>query len=94
MKLSLSIIFLVVKILAGPAPKEGEFNRRACTVGSCTCIPGTFPGLYCGFCNQVLPVMNQEFDNAHVYQCSPNGDCCDYGFRTSCGNGEGPCGDC
>ncbi|KAG0076875.1 hypothetical protein BGZ93_000800 [Podila epicladia] len=84
----LSVLALAVAVQAqGDAPQVISFGddvakaaevgstnlmKRACVYDGCRCTPSAKGGLACG--------------GSNVYQCAPNGDCCNYGFRHSCNN--------
>ncbi|KAH7356009.1 hypothetical protein BKA66DRAFT_255804 [Pyrenochaeta sp. MPI-SDFR-AT-0127] len=64
----------------------------ASTVAACPCqttgaYKVTNPGLYCGFCFQVIGP-----NDDHAYECSTSGSCRDYGRSNPCraGAGSGP----
>jgi hypothetical protein len=64
---------------------------------ACTCAHVSNPGLYCGYCAPVYSCPATSGSDTtyacsdHVYECSRTGACHDYGVRTSCRNGQGPC---
>ena len=55
--------------------------RAKCTY-DCTCEPTT-RGQYCGYCPQVTSCQDDACFT-RVYECNPEGGCCDYGPRDSC----------
>jgi hypothetical protein len=52
-------------------------------------------GQYCGNCvwsdGSGYIITAKRVDN-HVYECSPTGNCCDYGYATDCGSSTARCG--
>jgi hypothetical protein len=66
-------------------------EKRACDYNGCKCAKGTKRGQYCGYCPQVYP-LGKGGDDYDVFECNPQGGCCNYGFRKSCKAWNGPCG--
>jgi hypothetical protein len=46
----------------------------------CTCSKVSNPGLYCGYCAEVLT----GWTSSHVYECAKSGACSDYGVSSYC----------
>jgi hypothetical protein len=80
---------------------EGHLEKRTCYKTGCKCRKGFKQGLYCGLCmdknykyftvsNWGTHVGTAEFKES-VYECSPEGDCCNYGYRKSCAENNTPC---
>lgn len=71
-------------------------EKRACVTQGCTCKKGTAQGRYCYMCDAVL-TCGSEVGGAScmdsVFECNPDGGCCNYGLRNSCKGGKkDPCG--
>jgi hypothetical protein len=50
-------------------------------------------GQYCGACKwKGNWVISAKRNLKHVYECSSNGACCDYGTGSDCNTGSGRCG--
>ncbi|KAL2173452.1 uncharacterized protein P884DRAFT_273195 [Thermothelomyces heterothallicus CBS 202.75] len=72
-----------------------DLTKRACSRNGCRCLKGAPQGQYCGNCVKVATgewVITQKRNLHHVYECSPSGDCCDYGTASDCGTGHARCG--
>lgn len=82
-----ALLILGRGVLALPEARPEGVEARSCTNVGCYC-QGAHQGQYCGYCAQVLG----NWVSNNVYECSPSGACCDYGYRASCANGQGPCG--
>ena len=70
---------------------------RNCVYNGCKCST-KYPlnqGQYCGNCvwsdGSGYIITAKRVDN-HVYECSPTGNCCDYGYATDCGTSAARCG--
>ncbi|KAL2150577.1 hypothetical protein VTH82DRAFT_7140 [Thermothelomyces myriococcoides] len=71
-----------------------SLTKRQCNSG-CRCVSGLAQGQYCGNCVVVATgewVIQQGRVLDHVYECAPNGDCCDYGYANDCGGAAARCG--
>ncbi|TPX07710.1 uncharacterized protein E0L32_010606 [Thyridium curvatum] len=84
-----------VEARSGAAP--ALFAKRACNANGCRCSTKhkLKQGQYCGNCvwsNGDGYIITKKRVNNHVYECSPNGDCCDYGVAKDCGSGTARCG--
>jgi len=66
-------------------------EKRACRYNGCECKKRTKRGQYCGYCDQVT-YYGKGGDWNDVYECNPQGGCCNYGNRDSCKARKGPCG--
>ncbi|KAH6848049.1 hypothetical protein B0I37DRAFT_446190 [Chaetomium sp. MPI-CAGE-AT-0009] len=79
---------------AAPAdPNPLLLEKRACSKNGCKCVTGLRQGQYCGSCVwKGKPVISAKRNAKHVYECSPNGACCDYGTASDCNTGHGRCG--
>lgn len=74
-----------------------RLDKRQCS-GTCSCRPGTDPGLYCWSCDAVRSCTGPHSAKGgagtcgpnHIFQCSSSGACCSYGYRASCVRGT-PC---
>lgn len=67
-----TIITIVVGLLSSSV-------SAACSCQTSGTYKVTNPGLYCGFCFQVLVPSND-----HAYECSTSGACHDYGKSSKC----------
>jgi hypothetical protein len=52
----------------------------ASDAAACRCTAVSNPGLYCGFCSQVV---SGKVSN-HAYECNTSGGCYDYGVSSRC----------
>ncbi|KAG6916322.1 hypothetical protein DXG01_007372 [Tephrocybe rancida] len=65
-------------LLAGlVAASPDGVAKRACTPSKCVC--NEIQGEFCG-----TSTINPDCVKGHVYECSPSGNTCDFGIRTSC----------
>ena len=95
--------------LAAPAESENYgltdmavntlLGRAGCDYNGCKCDTKNHrkpQGQFCGGCHWPNGdwVITKKRVNSHVYECSPSGDCCDYGYAKDCAkqNGSGRCG--
>ncbi|AEO62126.1 hypothetical protein MYCTH_2113983 [Thermothelomyces thermophilus ATCC 42464] len=70
-------------------------TKRACSHNGCRCLKGAPQGQYCGNCVKVATgewVITRKRNLHHVYECSPGGDCCDYGAAGDYGTSHARCG--
>ena len=100
-----SVLFLATLALASPnpvaaeaddiSPREAapELMPRACSNNGCKCVSGLKAGLYCGNCvvGAGTYAIKTKRVKSHVYQCSSNGGCCDYGAANDCGGKSARC---
>ncbi|KAK8074798.1 hypothetical protein PG997_009461 [Apiospora hydei] len=69
----------------GLAAMNLPLEKRACT-GSCKCVRGSPPGLYCGMCSQVLS--SETGLDGQIFQCNPEGGCCSWGKSSRCAGSD------
>lgn len=67
--------------------------RRKCTYNGCKCqkLP---QGQYCGNCVLIKDgtyAVTYKRVNNHIFECNPQGGCCDYGYATDCGGLNARC---
>jgi hypothetical protein len=74
-------------------------DKRACDYNGCKCDTRNNrkpQGQFCGGCHWSNGdwVITAKRVNSHVYECSPTGKCCDYGYASDCAkqDGTGRCG--
>ncbi|KAK0709949.1 hypothetical protein B0T26DRAFT_630447, partial [Lasiosphaeria miniovina] len=68
-------------------------EKRACRDTGCKCVKGLRQGQYCGACVWKGDyVITKKRYLKHIYECSPEGDCCDYDTSSDCNTGHGRCG--
>jgi hypothetical protein len=75
-------------ILNVEASQKQALDNRAtaeCNYNGCQCSDAT-QGQYCGWCREVT-LVGKKGALGHVYECSPSGDCCDYGVADDCASG-------
>lgn len=80
---------------AREAAPLAELVPRACKKTGCKCKKGLPQDQYCGNCVLVSDgswVITEKRVNDHVYECNPNGGCCDYGYAKDCGGAKARCG--
>ena len=75
------------------AAPAAELVRRKCTYNGCKCqkLP---QGQYCGNCVLIKGgtyAVTQKRVNNHIFECNPQGGCCDYGYATDCGGLNARC---
>ncbi|KXJ88062.1 hypothetical protein Micbo1qcDRAFT_207811 [Microdochium bolleyi] len=76
-------------------PTRVELVARACKTNGCQCKKGLPQGQYCGNCVATSDgkwVITTKRVYTHIYECSKNGDCCDYGVASDCGGLNARCG--
>jgi len=66
-----------------------DLTKRACKYDGCSCKSGTKQGEYCYICDQVNYYAAGKI--ADLYECSPSGNCCNYGPATVCSNNKQKC---
>lgn len=70
-----------------------HLEKRACKKNGCKCVKGLRQGQYCGACQwKGSWVITAKRNLKHVYECSSDGGCCDYGTGSDCNTGSGRCG--
>ncbi|OIW25349.1 hypothetical protein CONLIGDRAFT_673447 [Coniochaeta ligniaria NRRL 30616] len=84
------------------APSEGQsensvanvLQKRKCTYNGCKCDSRGYQFHSCGGCvwtDNGDWVITKKRVATHIFECSPSGDCCDYGHADDCGTGKGRC---
>jgi len=78
---------------------DSLLGRRDCDYNGCKCDTRNHrkpQGQFCGGCHWKNGdyVITKKRVNSHVYECSPSGRCCDYGYAKDCSkeDGTGRCG--
>ena len=73
--------------------KPSLLQPRACTYNGCACVRGLRQGVYCGNCvvGAGTLAISKKRVNSHAFECSPQGDCCDYGHASDCGTSHARC---
>jgi hypothetical protein len=69
-------------------------QKRKCTYNGCKCNSRGYQFHSCGGCvwtNDGSWVITKKRVATHIFECSPSGDCCDYGHADDCGTGSGRC---
>ncbi|KAH8903017.1 glutathione S-transferase [Coniochaeta sp. PMI_546] len=69
-------------------------QKRKCTYNGCKCNSRGYQFHSCGGCvwtDNGDWVITKKRVNTHIFECSPSGDCCDYGHADDCGTGKGRC---
>src|SRR3569833_331648 len=79
------LLLLPTGIFASPAAPLSARNA----VDDCRCRRGTDPGEYCGYCDVFEYGSRRDF----AYKCDRDGYCREYGWRDSCDNRRGTCGE-
>ncbi|KAM0332408.1 hypothetical protein ACHAQA_002688 [Verticillium albo-atrum] len=73
----------------GPA-----LEKRACKYNGCKCNSRGKQFRSCGNCvwtnNGQWAIKKKRVSN-HIYECAPNGGCCDYGYAKDCGKSNARC---
>ncbi|KAK0639792.1 hypothetical protein B0T16DRAFT_298056, partial [Cercophora newfieldiana] len=63
-------------------------TKRDCDYNGCKCASRGKQLTVCGNCrwlnNNTWVVTEKRVAN-HIFECSPTGRCCDYGYATDCG---------
>jgi hypothetical protein len=75
---------------AGAEPLE----KRQCSANGCRCDSRGRQFRSCGNCvwtDTGSWVITAKRDLTHVYECAPDGGCCDYGFANDCGGPDARC---
>jgi hypothetical protein len=70
-----------------------SLEKRHCEYNGCRCVKDLIQGQYCGNCKRVNDwVISAKRQSNHVFECSPEGACCDYGIAKDCGSACARCG--
>ncbi|KAK2046006.1 hypothetical protein LZ31DRAFT_552719 [Colletotrichum somersetense] len=74
--------------------EELGLERRACSYNGCKCNSRGRQLTVCGNCvwsdNGAYVVTTKRVSN-HIFECSPSGNCCSYGYATDCGGSGARC---
>lgn len=76
------------------AARSPHMEKRQCSYDGCRCDSRGRQFRSCGNCVWTDTggwVITAERDLTHVYECAPDGSCCDYGFAADCGGAEARC---
>jgi len=69
-------------------------KKRACDYNGCECDSRGKQLTVCGNCrwgkDGPYAVTRKRVEN-HIFECSPTGNCCDYGYATDCGTPKARC---
>ncbi|KAK3990408.1 hypothetical protein QBC44DRAFT_307510 [Cladorrhinum sp. PSN332] len=85
--------------LALPVPfvevdESGSLTKRACSYNGCKCNSRGKQLTVCGNCvwsdNNAYVVTTKRVSN-HIFECSPSGSCCSYGYAKDCGSASARC---
>ncbi|KAF6828037.1 mold-specific M46 protein [Colletotrichum plurivorum] len=75
-------------------PRGEPVEKRACKENGCKCNSRGKQLTICGACvwtdTKMYAITTKRVDS-HIYECSPGGKCCDYGYAKDCGTGSGRC---
>lgn len=81
---------LSVELAAEPFP----LGKRACSYNGCKCNSRGKQLTVCGNCvwsdNNAYVVTTKRV-STHIFECAPNGNCCDYGKASDCGSASARC---
>ncbi|KAM0278834.1 hypothetical protein ACHAQH_004910 [Verticillium albo-atrum] len=69
-------------------------EKRACVYNGCRCNSRGRQFRSCGNCvwtNNGEWAISVKRDLTHVYECAPDGNCCDYGYARDCGGASARC---
>lgn len=72
----------------------GHLKKRACVANGCKCDSRGKQFHSCGNCvwtNNGAWVVTKKRVANHIFECAPNGDCCDYGAADDCGGPNARC---
>jgi hypothetical protein len=70
-------------------------EKRACDYNGCKCNSRNRQFRSCGNCqwtNNGEWVISKKRVSNHIFECSPSGNCCDYGYAKDCGGSNARCG--
>ncbi|GJC89192.1 hypothetical protein ColLi_12030 [Colletotrichum liriopes] len=74
--------------------EELSLEKRACNYNGCKCNSRGKQLTVCGNCvwsdNGAYVVTTKRVSN-HIFECSPSGNCCSYGYATDCGGSGARC---
>ncbi|KAK4200986.1 hypothetical protein QBC40DRAFT_172615, partial [Triangularia verruculosa] len=69
-------------------------TKRACSYNGCKCDSRGRQLTVCSNCYWTVDgkwaVTRKRVSN-HIYECSPSGNCCDYGYARDCGTSTARC---
>ncbi|RYP42871.1 hypothetical protein DL768_010165 [Monosporascus sp. mg162] len=70
-----------------PPLEERSLEKRQCNYNGCECL-WVEQDQYCGLCEtgsyRTVWYYGDGGNWNHIYECSPDGDCCDYGYARDC----------
>ncbi|KAK4450890.1 hypothetical protein QBC34DRAFT_348433 [Podospora aff. communis PSN243] len=67
---------------------SNPLSKRDCEYNGCRCASRGKQLTVCGNCrwlNNNTWVVTEKRVADHIFECSPTGRCCDYGYATDCG---------
>ncbi|KAK2019183.1 hypothetical protein LZ32DRAFT_598715 [Colletotrichum eremochloae] len=74
--------------------EELGLEKRACSYNGCKCNSRGRQLTVCGNCvwsdNGAYVVTTKRVSN-HIFECSPSGGCCSYGYASDCGSSGARC---
>ncbi|SPO06052.1 uncharacterized protein DNG_08741 [Cephalotrichum gorgonifer] len=76
------------------SPATPLLEKRACSYNGCKCNSRGKQLTVCGNCVWTSTgkyVVTSKRVNNHIFECSPSGNCCDYGYAKDCGSGSARC---
>ncbi|CRK31248.1 hypothetical protein HYQ45_015324 [Verticillium longisporum] len=76
------------------AKSAEPLEKRACVYNGCRCNSRGRQFRSCGNCvwtNNGEWAISVKRDLTHVYECAPDGNCCDYGYARDCGGASARC---
>jgi len=71
-----------------------SLQGRSCSYNGCECQSRGKQFHSCGNCVWTSDnswVITKKRVATHIYECAPDGNCCDYGYATDCGTASARC---
>jgi hypothetical protein len=98
-----TLLLLISTVAATGAPialetrehsNANPLDKRACSYNGCKCNSRGEQLTVCGNCvwsDTGAVIVTTKRVATHIYECAPDGDCCDYGVASDCGSSSARC---
>ncbi|KAK4463928.1 hypothetical protein QBC42DRAFT_57507 [Cladorrhinum samala] len=85
---------LPVPFVEPEVEEAANLTKRACSYNGCKCNSRKKQLTVCGNCvwsDNGAYVVTTKRKADHIFECSPSGNCCDYGYASDCGSASARC---